>query len=267
MVRTLTGAAFVAVVLGMLLMGPYTYLILFLLIALLGLHEFYRLHQLETLSPSTISGWIAGLMIFILPALHAMGFIPATSLSFMALPVAGIFLIELYRNKPQAFQNIAITLLGIIYVVVPLALMHTLLFPEQTLESYNPWRLISVLMLIWVYDSFAYLSGVSFGKHRLFERISPKKSWEGAVGGAMFTFLAAWLMNQYTQWMIHPQWHWIALVIIVFGTYGDLIESMMKRSLAVKDSGSLLPGHGGILDRFDALFFTIPILWMIIQIL
>lgn len=263
----MTGAAFVAIVLGMLLMGPYTYLILFIAVALLGLHEFYRMHQLEMLSPSHASGWAAGIVIYILPALYAMGFIPLHFLAFIALPLAFIFLVELYRNKPRAFQNIAITLLGIIYIVLPLALLHTLLFPENTLDSYQPWRLISLLILIWVYDSFAYLSGVSFGKHRLFERISPKKSWEGAFGGAIFTLLAAWIIQHYTDWLFHADWHWIAIVIIIFGTYGDLIESMMKRNVGVKDSGTLLPGHGGILDRFDALFFAIPILWMLSLVL
>jgi phosphatidate cytidylyltransferase len=264
-VRSLTGAAFVTLVISMILIGPYTYLILFFTVAILGLLEFYRLHQLETLKPSVLGGLLAGGVVYLLPALYAMGFIPVTYLSLIVLPVGGIFLFELYRNQEQAFQNIGITLLGILYIVVPLALLHSILFSEPNPNAYAPWHLISLLILVWVYDSFAYLTGITFGKHRLLERISPKKSWEGAIGGAIFCFLAAYLMSNYTLWMINDAWYFIALAIILFGTYGDLIESMMKRNLGVKDSGSLLPGHGGILDRFDALFFAIPFIWMISQ--
>lgn len=248
-------------------LSPWTYLVLFAIVLVLGMLEFFQLQSTQGIKPEKYSSLLAALTIYLLSALYAMGILPATSLSVATLPVAGIFLLELYRKQDQPFTNIALSLTALVYIALPLSLMHFFLFSTDEEIAFEPGKLTGLLILIWVYDSFAYLTGISIGKHRLFERISPKKSWEGAIGGSIACFAAAWLLSNKLEWINPEAWFWTALIIIVFGTYGDLIESLMKRSLNVKDSGKLLPGHGGILDRFDALLFAIPALWMLEQLL
>lgn len=242
-------------------------MILFAFVLVLGMMEFFQLQTSQGIKPEKISSLTAALAIYLLSALYAMGILPATSLSVATLPVAGIFLVELYRKHEQPFVNIAMSLMGIIYIALPLSLMHFFLFSEDNGFAFEPGKLTGLLVLIWVYDSFAYLTGISIGKHRLFERISPKKSWEGAIGGSIACLTAAWFLAEKIGWINPDAWIWTAIIMIIFGTYGDLVESLMKRSLNVKDSGSLLPGHGGILDRFDALLFAIPAVWMLEMLL
>jgi len=125
-------------------------------------------------------------------------------------------------------------------------------------NTYTPKLLIAVFVLIWIYDSGAYLVGVSIGKHRLFERISPKKSWEGAIGGTLTAMLAAYFISGFIPEIKLVHWLAISILTVVSSTFGDLTESMFKRYFGIKDSGNILPGHGGILDRFDSLFFAAP---------
>ena len=165
------------------------------------------------------------------------------------------FLVELFKKNPKPFRNIALTFLSIIYITLPITLLHFLAFKDG---QFGALPVLYFFILVWVNDSGAYLVGVSMGKHKLYERISPKKTIEGFAGGIAFNLAAAYLIHNYSQ--IGNLWIWLvaALVISVAGTAGDLIESMLKRSLNVKDSGTFLPGHGGILDRFDAALFTAP---------
>jgi phosphatidate cytidylyltransferase len=179
---------------------------------------------------------------------------------------AGIFILELFRNKPNPFHNIAFTLLGIAYIAVPLSLINFLVYPNYITLKYNPEILIGYFILIWTCDTGAYLTGITVGKHPLYKRISPKKSWEGLVGGAILTIAMAFLVAQFSHEIKTLHWIAIALIIVIFGVLGDLVESMLKRSLEVKDSGSFLPGHGGILDRFDSLFLSSPFVFTFIQL-
>jgi len=126
--------------------------------------------------------------------------------------------------------------------------------------------LLGYFVILWINDTFAYLFGTAFGKHRLFERISPKKSWEGSIGGALISIIAAWLIASFTNSLPLIHWIVIAIIIVICGTLGDLVESMLKRSLNCKDSGTLLPGHGGILDRFDSVLISAPIIFVYIQL-
>lgn len=261
--RSLTGLVFVSVVLGMLWLGPWTSLVLFTGIIIAGLMEFYRLPAARGIHPELISGISAAVAVYLLTAFHAMGLLDSKYLSLLIIPVSLIFANELYRRKDVPFENIGFAILGVVYVAVPFSLMNYLLFPAGSLDRFDPGKITSLLILIWVYDSFAYLTGITLGKHRLFERISPKKSWEGAIGGTLFCLAAGWLLASFSAWLNPDYWYWVVALIILFGTYGDLIESLLKRSLNVKDSGSLLPGHGGILDRFDALMYALPAIWMI----
>ena len=163
-------------------------------------------------------------------------------------------------------QNIAITFLGIIYVSVPFSLMNFIVF--QDVNVYNPDLFLSLFIFIWVNDSGAYIAGTAFGKHRLFERISPKKSWEGFIGGLLSTVLAAYILSvTFVSEYSFAFMTIIAVIIVVTGTLGDLVESLFKRNLGVKDSGKVIPGHGGLLDRFDSIILAAPIVFFVFYLL
>ena len=170
-----------------------------------------------------------------------------------------LFICELYRKGVNPLANIAATLLGVFYVALPLSLM--LYMPLIGSEAWNPWVLIAYIVIVWSNDVFAYLFGMTFGRHRLFERLSPKKSWEGFFGGLVGAVVAgvvaAHLMEQSMV-----VWAALALLISVTAVLGDLAESMFKRAADVKDSGALIPGHGGVLDRFDALLLSAPFVFV-----
>jgi len=238
---------------------PILFAVVFLALTILGLLEFYKLMKLAGVEPERITGLATGILFF----LSVFGFVSHLLPFFAVLAVIPMFfltfIVELYRKKENPIHNIACNLLGFLYVVFPMSLSCFLVFPGlPNNPKFYPWILFGISITIWAYDSGAYLVGTSFGRHRLFERISPKKSWEGVIGGGMVALLVgvlnAWLFQnlEITGWMA------ISVIVVIFGTLGDLVESMMKRSLDLKDSGSLLPGHGGILDRLDSFYFTVP---------
>ena len=177
-----------------------------------------------------------------------------------------IFIEELFKNSEQHVNNISILLLSLFYTTFPIILSIFLvtgdLFYYQNKVNFCPNILTGILILIWIYDSLAYCSGILFGQHRLFERISPKKSWEGLIGGAIFTICAGIFMNLLFSEIYRGDWIAISIIVVVFGTLGDLIESMFKRTVNIKDSGNLLPGHGGLLDRLDSFIFIIPFVFL-----
>lgn len=168
---------------------------------------------------------------------------------------------ELYSEHDNPIANLGVIMLSQLYVVLPLSLINVLAFTSFSCFSVKAdfFALpLSMYIFIWINDTAAYLSGVTLGKHKLFPRISPKKSWEGAIGGALATIASAFGVAHFFTFMNVWQWVGMALVVVIFGTFGDLTESMMKRHLCIKDSGHILPGHGGILDRLDSMLFAIP---------
>jgi phosphatidate cytidylyltransferase len=169
-----------------------------------------------------------------------------------------VFIFELFRNKQNPLQNIATTLLGLFYIALPLSLL--VFIPNISLENgvFKKGLLLGFFILIWTNDTFAYLIGVKFGKNKLFERVSPKKSWEGSFGGFLFSIIVAYILSLFFIDLNTMEWIGMAIIIVVFGSIGDLIESLFKRSLNIKDSGNILPGHGGILDRLDAVLIAAP---------
>lgn len=261
-VRTLTGAGIVAVLIAGIAINEFTFMAVFLAILLGGLWEFYRIFEQSGKSPQKTEGMLLGSFLFF----ANYGIVTGSNLRalFLILLVASIlyiFIAELYRKKENPFENLAITFFGVFYIAVPLSLLWYIGFREN-IYHYNNNLILSIFFLIWTYDSMAYLTGMAFGKRKLFERISPKKSWEGAIGGLIFCLIISvvlyYVFDNLTLW----QWLIFGVLVAVFGTYGDLAESMLKRSAGIKDSGSILPGHGGILDRFDAIFLAIPAVYL-----
>ncbi len=256
--RAITGFFFVLAMLASVLFGASVFTFFFLALSIFCLDEFYRLVQNETVKPKRGMGILLGLAIFITVGFH---FLRGQSWNYALIIVpiiVFIFITELYRKHQNPFHNIAYTFLGIIFVVVPFAFFHATSFIDG---SYNYHYPLGFMLLLWASDTGAYLAGVKFGRHKLFERHSPKKTWEGLAGGLLCSLFVSFILSIYFKELPAQHWAAISLIIVVIGTYGDLTESMLKRSLDVKDSGSLLPGHGGLLDRFDGLLLAAPLVF------
>lgn len=260
--RTITGIIFLAVVIGSIFFSKISFFILFELIVIGAMYEFYSLAHKKNFNPQKIYGIVIGASVFAANYLFIEGYI-SSKIFLAAIPVViSIFIIELYRSTDQVFVNIGFTLLGILYIAVPFSFASYIVFWSQ---EYSPNLLLGFLFLMWSYDTLAYVFGVSFGKHRLFERVSPKKSWEGFIGGSLASIGIAYIVSMLFPDLSFLNWAMVSLMVSVFGTYGDLVESSFKRNIDEKDSGSLLPGHGGILDRFDAVIFTLPLFYVLLN--
>ena len=262
-VRALTGAVFVAILLGAFYLGSIATFFLFGIVVILGLSEFYQLFQHHTsIQPCRWTGIIGGTLLYVV-LLYPYLFHQIASFRLAAIPIVALtFIIELYRNKTSPIANLGVLLLGWLYIISPfyLAVIITMLGGEM-----GSYVLMSLFIIVWTNDTFAYLTGRFFGKRKLFERISPKKTWEGTLGGISFALIAGVLVASFLG-MDMIFWLIGAFLIAVTSIYGDLFESLLKRSVGVKDSGNILPGHGGILDRFDAVIYAIPFfyVWLII---
>jgi len=266
--RTLTGLVFVAAIAGSILFSREIFAILFLWVALLALNEFFNILKTgEKIKVQVLTGSLALVLLYASIALVSLGYANKQMLLLNLLIPVFIFISELYKKNDRPIQNIAFTILGIIYVGLPLALLNMLFNPELSPGEYNPGLLLGFFVVIWTYDTFAYLSGMLLGRHRLFPRISPKKSWEGTIGGFIFGLLASFILSKFFIEFDLINWMIIASIIMIFGTFGDLSESMLKRSLKIKDSGNILPGHGGLLDRFDAVLLAAPAVFVYLNLI
>lgn len=255
-VRSLAGIGFVGILVAAIMGGVYSFSLLLLVISILGQREFYRLQNVSRNNDVPAKSFIVlGAITYISLVLDVL-FEDMTWL--ISLPIVGWLLLlinELYRGKKQPIENLAMGIMGIVYTVLPFYLLLRIGVKGGEYSFVLP---LSLFLCIWVNDTFAYLTGISVGKHRLFERISPKKSWEGAVGGVLFSLLLAVLLSNIFPVLSLVKWIGFAFIVVVVGTYGDLLESLMKRSEGVKDSGNLIPGHGGILDRLDSTILAAP---------
>jgi len=264
--RTLFGAIFVIIIIGAVLLSEYTLLALLMLITMLGLWELYGLCEKDEIYPQKIAGIVLGIIPFIIVFANT-GMSDAMAkwfYSFILVFPFLIFFFELFRKKSKPFANIAFTFFGIIYIPLTLFMFYCISFistsahPHICTSLYQPFNLLGYFFILWSYDTGAYLVGSKFGKHKLWERLSPKKTWEGAIGGGIIAIIIAFIISAYFTNFSRMDWIIIACIIIITGTLGDLVKSMFKRSINIKDSGNIIPGHGGILDRFDALFLSAP---------
>ncbi|MVM36980.1 phosphatidate cytidylyltransferase [Spirosoma sp. HMF3257] len=254
--RVIAAVAGVPFILFMIWYDAWTFALLFCVVSALTQREFYRLLGLDGFEPLTAYGTLVGVLICVLAY-----FVETDQLStgsyFLICPASSmIFLIKLYKKRDmKPFTNIGFTFLGIIYVAMPFALLIILALQGGT---YHPAIITGCLLLLWASDIGAYFAGTKFGRRKLFERVSPKKSWEGSVGGAAAAGLVALGLTFFAPELQPWQWYCVGGIIVVTGTYGDLVESLFKRSIAIKDSGTSIPGHGGFLDRFDGLLLAAP---------
>ena len=269
LVRTASGVVLLAVVLGAAFAGPLGYSALLLLITGVGVWEFYALARAKGVEPQRGLGLVGSLgLTFAGTSILCVNYLDyyyevfiLLGIAIAALAIMFTFVVEVFRNRQTPIHNIATTILGIVYVGLPMAVMAIIPMLLQNLDwkdpDWNAWYFLFYLFLVWGNDVFAYLCGITLGKHKLCERLSPKKSWEGFIGGilgavAMGAVAAWWLDESYIFWV------GLAIVVALTSVIGDLVESMFKRDAGVKDSGKIMPGHGGILDRFDALLVSAP---------
>ena len=267
-VRTLSGAVLAAVVLGAVIWSQWSFGLLLMALLVVGMSEFYSLAEKQGSHPQRIVGLVAGAVLFALNFAFVSDDIEilesarqafACELAFLLLSLPAMFICELYRRQGNPAADIGTTLMGVVYVALPFSVMCYI--PMIGSDVWNPWVMLFYIFIIWCNDVFAYLVGMSVGRHRLFERLSPKKSWEGFFGGVagavvMGLVAARVLDGGYVAWA------GLALVAAVSGVLGDLVESMFKRAADVKDSGALIPGHGGVLDRFDAMLLSAPFVFV-----
>jgi phosphatidate cytidylyltransferase len=262
--RTITGFIGAAILLAGIIYSEPTFLLLIIFISSMALIEFYRLCEGDNIKPQRSIGLLINLFMFLpylIENIFQMGF---SIFSLIIILPFMVFLRELFLKNEKPINNIGSTLLGNIYISLPLYCFYLISF-QGNLANYQYQCILGYLFIMWANDIGAYFAGTYLGKHKLFERISPKKTWEGFFGGAIFALAIAAGIGHFFNGFTAVQWFIIAAIIIVTGTLGDLVESMFKRSVHLKDSGSLLPGHGGFLDRFDCLFISAPFVFFYLQ--
>lgn len=268
--RALTGIVFVAVIIGAIWLHSYTYLALFSLVVASLLWEFYRLAD-EHSSKAPLRHLVysvGGVYLFCACFTYAHGLLGRIVFLPYILFLIYVLIAELYMKKANPIKNWSLAFFGQFYIAGSFSLLNFISAIPDTPDkiSYISIYVLAIFVFIWLNDTGAYLIGSLFGKHRLFKRVSPKKSWEGFWGGfvfALFSSLIFYYTVPGTSWY---NWMGFATVIVIAGTYGDLIESLIKRTLEVKDSGKILPGHGGMLDRFDSIILAIPAAYIYIEL-
>ena len=255
--RIITALVGVVIIIGSIFIDPRMFAAVFALISILTQFEFIRTiarHDHRSHQFSAVISLIAG--IFILCLFHPVLSSCLLDAMYWLLLIVPVFLItELFAKRETPFQHVGLMLLGLLYIPTVFGLyIGRSLQPEQ-----GEWFALGVLLMVWSNDTFAYFAGRWMGRRKLFERISPKKTWEGFAGGLVMTVACGFCMSLfYTEGPGTVAWMGLGLVVSIAGTFGDLVESMLKRSIHIKDSGSLLPGHGGFLDRFDGFLFAVP---------
>lgn len=264
--RAITAFFFTIVMLGSIFLGGYTFTAFYLILSIIALLEFYKLVKMGGIRPHRNIGVLVAVLLFIVTAAyHFLRF--ETKYLLVVVPlIFSVFISELYKKSKIPFANISYTFVGFIYVTIPFCFFYSLGFLADVL-TYDYHLPLAFLLMLWANDTGAYLFGVKFGKRRLFERHSPKKSWEGFFGGVFTSLLVAYGMAELFPEMNLATWAGMAILISCFGTLGDLVESMLKRSLDAKDSGSFLPGHGGFLDRFDGLLIAAPVVYVYLYLI
>lgn len=263
--RAITGFFFVLVMVGSLLLGKWLFVVFYSLLAITAQKEFYTLISKPDTSKK-FTGWLLyGLLICIGFTLFFLQQIELEAILLFLGALVFLFLQQLFlKQATQPFQTLAYGFLGVVYLIIPFISFIGLGF----LKGYYAYEIpLGFLILLWSNDTGAYLSGRSFGRRKLFERISPNKTWEGFLGGLILAIGVALNLEQYFGSLARWQWVSVAFIISIFGTWGDLVESMLKRSLQVKDSGTILPGHGGLMDRFDGLLLSAPIVYIFLTLI
>lgn len=266
MPRIITGTVFLILVVVSVSVNPWIFAALFGFFTVIGINEFYKMSGMLGFTPQKVTGIIIGFLTFMLLFLLSMKIVPVKMLYLLPVWMLSIPIIELFRQKPTPTSDWAQTLFAPMYIALPFGLLSNMLFLPDTHE-FSPKIILSFFTFVWVSDTGAFCVGSLLGKHKLIEKISPKKTIEGLLGGIIFTLLSSVAVYHVVGVFSQTEWLIISFLTVIFSTLGDLVESMIKRNTGVKDSGKILPGHGGILDRFDSTFLAVPPVWLYIVII
>jgi phosphatidate cytidylyltransferase len=262
--RIFSGVIYIALIVAAILLldnSPVMYLLVFPLLIVLGISEMVTMAKDDATQSWLVNiiDMLGGVGLFVAFYMHYEGE-TMQSRALWLLPIAFYLILrtiaQLYRPQQNAVHSLERSFFSLGYVALPVALLNCVM------SITAPRLLLGIFMFIWLYDTGAYCFGMLLGRHRLFERVSPKKSWEGVIGGIVACLAGAWVThNWFDEFFQVPDlttWIGLSLVVAVFATFGDLVESLIKRTVGVKDSGNILPGHGGILDRIDSLLLVAP---------
>jgi len=265
-VRTITSVFFVAAIVSCFL-RPEAMILLFGLVTGMTIWEFTGLvNDREGVAVNQMISTVAGVYFFLAMAGYNSGITPAAVFIPYLVTLIYLMVSELYLKQDDPVHDWAYTMMSQLYIALPFSLLNVLAFQSDDTGVHFVWSIpLSVFVFLWINDAGAYICGSLLGRHKLFPRISPGKSWEGSIGGGILVVIAAvltwYLAEQYGENSLGlSAWEWagLGLTVVVFGTWGDLVESLFKRTLGIKDSGSILPGHGGMLDRFDSTLMAVP---------
>ena len=265
-VRTITAVFFVAAIVSCFL-RPEAMILLFGLVTGMTIWEFTGLvNERENVAVNQMISTVAGVYLFLAMAGYNSGMTPAAVFIPYLVTLIYLMVAELYLKQPDPVNDWAYTMMSQLYIALPFSMLSVLAFQSDDTGIHYTWMVpLSVFVFLWINDTGAYLCGSLLGRHKLFPRISPGKSWEGSIGGGVLVVLVAllvWYLSE--QYEENPlglsaiEWAGLGLTVVIFGTWGDLVESLFKRTLGIKDSGNILPGHGGMLDRFDSSLMAIP---------
>ena len=263
-IRSITGTIYAGTIIACLMLGKLTSTILFFILMVMALLEFYSIVKKDNEQPQVVIGLLTAVGIYFSSFLFFENLeLAHFFINCSLLLILSIFCFEIFKKSEPNFNNIALTLTGLMYIALPMSL--TLFLIHDTINEYDYSLLLSVFILIWLSDTGGYVIGVRFGKHKLHEKISPKKSWEGAFGSLIFSIIGSIILSLMFTQMNSTEWVVLAIVVSAASLLGDLVESYLKRSVNIKDSGRILPGHGGILDRIDSALFVIPTVYIYIN--
>lgn len=261
--RAISGFLFVVILTACIFIHPLCFFALFFIINIIGILEFDHMARIVSIRINRPMCLICGSALFTAGFIHNyLGYPEGYLYFFLTTFILGIC--ELFRKRTHAFQNLAFGIYVLFYFTLPFTLL--IYFPYICTGQWQPEIIFFPFLLVWFNDTFAYLFGSKFGKHKLFPRISPKKSWEGAIGGGLTTILAGLLLAPCINGLTIADAAVISVIVVVFGSFGDLIESMFKRCIEIKDSGHIMPGHGGVLDRLDSILFALPAVFVYLSI-
>jgi len=262
--RVITAVIFAAIMILGIYGHHFSLLILFMIVSSISLWEYLSIVLNQANDPTNASSLekmglcIVGSICYLLPSLVFLDVLPVHYLVLLLPILYLLFVKELYVPSKQPFTRLALQITGFLYICFPLALVNGI---ANEAAIFAPNKIMGILALVWSNDVFAYFTGRSIGKTPLFKRISPKKTWEGSIGGVVGTMVLAGILSLFFKDFTPVEWLGIAFLVAIFGGIGDLIESLLKRSFKIKDSGKLLPHHGGFLDRFDAFIFLLPFVY------
>lgn len=261
-------------ILGGLWLHPVSFFVVVAVMLAGTQHEYYLMVRSTGVRPQPVTGIVSGFILYVTSSMIAVGWLSMKGFLVLIPVMVTVMTIELFRKEEKPFDSLAHTLFSVLYTAVPLSMFPFAAFGRTGAEPllqmegvlYSPGILTGFFLLLWTNDTGAYLVGSALGRHPLFKRISPKKSWEGFAGGIVLTLIVAQLLPGWLGVTGTAGWMVIALIVSVAGTLGDLLESMLKRSLGLKDSGTVMPGHGGFLDRFDSVVVAFPLVYLYLML-